>query len=115
MGSLREAIFLQIWFNRREVVARIVQVIAQGSAEKEYVVKAFQSLILALYPFQKTITEDRDQKMKEMMKKEVGKGNVLSFQTQDTSFLKKRAKAIRKQRSQESKSKIAMSKKGRLL
>lgn len=76
--SIREALFISVWWRRQEIEAAKLRVLAQGLAvisegnNQKVISEAYQAAIQSLFPH--TAAEPKDKKLVEAMEKEVSKG-----------------------------------------
>lgn len=92
-GSLREALFLTVWSKRQQAeLWKTKALLAAASGGESQ--KLFNEYVDCVFPFAKGQRAEVDEKMKQMMKKEVDRG-MLTFQISGTDFFKKKVKQLR--------------------
>jgi Sec7-like guanine-nucleotide exchange factor len=99
-GSLQESLFLHVWLKREEAKLSMAQMLSIGLRQltnangvESAIPAIFRQYVEALFPFYTEIRTNQDQKMVDVMKKEVEKG-MISFNPIQTNLFKNRAKEM---------------------
>lgn len=88
VGSLREAVFLNVWLKRQDIEMQRTRILAQGFLNPEGVAGAYEDYKKAIFPFIKTEKVTQDKELMEKMAKEVSKGPILFKTVDPTSHLR---------------------------